>query len=155
MSGPAAVVLAGAATIWIAVASSDGLVAEDYYKRGLAINQVIHREEAARRYRIVARVDPSPGRIRVRLEGGMREPDALFVHLAHATRAGNDFRLRLAPPAAGLYEAELPPLPAGRWRLSIEDPRREWRVAGDWSGASEPFTLAASAAPSQERGTLR
>ena len=25
-------------------------------------------------------------------------------------------------------EAELPPLPAGRWRVALEDPRREWRV---------------------------
>ena len=144
MAGPAAVVLAGVATIWIAVATSDGLVADDYYKQGLAINQVVHREEAAARYGVTARVDPSPGRIRVRLEGRMRQPEALFAQLAHATRAGNDLRLRLAPAAADLYEAELPRLPAGRWHLSIEDPRREWRVAGDWSGAYEPFTLEAT-----------
>ncbi|HSC95836.1 MAG TPA: FixH family protein, partial [Burkholderiales bacterium] len=31
MAGPAAVLVAGAATIWIAFASADGLVAEDYY----------------------------------------------------------------------------------------------------------------------------
>jgi hypothetical protein len=37
-------------------------------------------------------------------------------------------RLRLAPVTAGVYEAELPPLPAGRWRITVEDPRREWRV---------------------------
>jgi len=152
MAGPAAVVLAGAATIWIAIASSDGLVADDYYKRGLAINQVIHREEAAARYGVRARVDPSPGRIRVRLEGAMRPPEALFAQLAHATRAGNDLRLRLAPAGANLYEAELPALPAGRWRLSIEDPRREWRVAGDWPDASEPFTLAATRRASGETG---
>ena len=97
MAGPAAVVLAGAVTIWIAIASSDGLVADDYYKRGLAINQVIHREEAAARYGMTARVEPSPGRIRVRVAGGMPRPEALFVQLAHATRAGNDLRLRLAP----------------------------------------------------------
>ena len=155
MAGPAAVVLAGAATIWIAIASSDGLVADDYYKRGLAINQVIHREEAAARYGVRARVDPLPGRIRVRLEGAMRPPEALFAQLAHATRAGNDLRLRLAPAGANLYEAELPPLPAGRWRLAIEDPRREWRVAGDWPDASEPFTLAATRQASGETGARR
>ena len=41
MAGPAAVVVAGAITLWIAFASADGLVAGDYYKQGLAINQVI------------------------------------------------------------------------------------------------------------------
>lgn len=144
MAGPATVVLAGAATIWIAFASSDGLVADDYYKRGLAINQVIHREEAAARYGVTVRVEPSPGRIRVRVAGGMRPPEALFVQLAHATRADNDIRLRLAPTAENVYEAELPVLPAGRWRFSIEDPRREWRVAGYWAGTLEPFPLAAA-----------
>ncbi len=147
MAGPAVAALAGVALLWIAVASADGLVAEDYYRRGLAINKVIHREEAAARYGVTARVDPSPGRIRVRLAGAMRQPDALLVQLAHATRAGNDLRLRLARAAVDTYEAALPALPAGHWHLLIEDPGREWRVAGDWSGAPEPFTLAAMRAP--------
>jgi uncharacterized protein len=74
----------------------------------------------------------------------MRQPEALVAQLAHATRGGNDLRLRLVPVAADLYEAELPPLAPGRWRLSIEDPRREWRLAGDWAGGSGPFTLGAT-----------
>ena len=46
MAGPAAVIVAGAVTIWLAVSSSDGLVADDYYKRGLAIDQEIRRDQA-------------------------------------------------------------------------------------------------------------
>jgi hypothetical protein len=126
MSGPAAVIVAGAATIWLAVASADGLVADDYYKRGLAINQVLAREDNARRLGVRARIESAHGRLRVTLAGAA--PQALFAQLAHATRAGHDVRLRLAPVGAGVYEAELPQLPAGRWRLSLEDPRREWRV---------------------------
>jgi hypothetical protein len=53
----------------------------------------------------------------------------LFAHLAHATRAGHDMRLRLAPVREGVYQAELPPLPAGRWRIVIEDPQGTWRIA--------------------------
>ena len=126
MSGPAAVIVAGTATMWIAFASADGLVADDYYKRGLAINQVLAREDNARRLGVRARIESSHGRLRVTLAGAA--PEALFAQLAHATRAGHDVRLRLAPVGAGVYEAELPQLPAGRWRLSLEDPRREWRV---------------------------
>jgi hypothetical protein len=66
------------------------------------------------------------GHVRVRLRGAA--PEALFVHLAHRTRAGFDQRLRL-PRVGGAYEAELPPLPAGGWRVSIEDPRGQWRIA--------------------------
>jgi hypothetical protein len=126
MSGPAAVILAGAATIWLAFASADGLVADDYYKRGLAINQVLAREDNARRLGVRASIEAAQGRLRVTLAGAA--PEALFAQLAHATRAGHDVRLRLAPVAAGVYEAELPPLPAGRWSVVLEDPRREWRV---------------------------
>ncbi len=127
MAPPAAALVAGAATIWLAVATADGLVAEDYYKQGLAINKVLAREEAARRLGVSAEVEIGFGKIRIGLKG--QAPEALFAHLAHATRAGNDLRLRLARSPDGVYEAELQPLAAGRWRIVIEDPQGRWRVA--------------------------
>ncbi len=53
-------------------------------------------------------------------------------------------RIRLAQASDGRYEADLPPLPPGRWRLSIEDPQGVWRIAGTWSGVMQPFTLGAA-----------
>ena len=126
MAGPAAVIVAGAATIWLAVASADGLVADDYYKRGLAINQDLQLQRRAEERGVVARVERHPGRLRVDLQGA--RPEALFARLVHATRPGHDQRLRLAPVAPGRYEAELPALPPGKWRLILEDPRREWKI---------------------------
>ena len=131
MTGPATVLVAGAATTWIAFASADGLVAEDYYKQGLAINKRLAREEAAKRAGVSAQVEFEPGTIRVLLKG--ETPDALFVHLAHATRAGHDLRLRLPQTASGIYEAELPALAAGRWRVVIEHPRATWRIVKEGS----------------------
>ena len=124
MAGPLAVLIAGAVTTWIAFASADGLVAEDYYKQGMAINRRLAREEAARQQGISAQVEISSS-IAVTLQGAA--PEALFVHLAHATRAGHDVRLRLVP-SGGKYVAELPPLPPGRWRIVIEDPRGAWLI---------------------------
>jgi uncharacterized protein len=131
MAGPAAVLVAGAATTWIAFASADGLVAEDYYKQGLALNRVLAREDAARRLGITAEVDVASSVIKIHLKG--QSPEALFVHLAHATRAGYDTRLRLAPASPDVYTAELPALPAGRWRIAIEDPRASWRIVKEGS----------------------
>ena len=131
LSGPAAVIVAGAATIWIAFASADGLVAEDYYKQGLAINRRLAREDEARRLGISATVKVHDRRLRVDLTG--QKPEVLFVHLAHATRAGHDVRLRLTPVAPGSYEAETGALPAGRWRIVIEDPRGAWRLTQEAS----------------------
>ena len=131
ISGPAAVLVAGAATMWIAFSSADGLVAEDYYKQGLAINKRLAREEEARRLGVSAQVSLRGGRVHVELRG--QKPEVLFVHLAHATRAGHDVRLRLTPVAPGTYEAETGALPAGHWRVVIEDPRGAWRISEEAS----------------------
>ena len=131
MAGPAAVLVAGAATTWIAFASADGLVVEDYYKQGLGINRRLAREEAAQRSGISATIRIQQASLRVELQGAA--PETLFVHLAHATRAGHDVRLRLAPGTDGVYAAELPPLPAGRWRAAIEDPHGVWRIVKEVS----------------------
>ena len=131
MSGPGAVLIAGAITTWIAFASADGLVAEDYYKQGLGINKRLEREDAARRLGISARTSFQGDRLTVELHG--QKPPVLFVHLAHATRAGHDVRLRLSPASPGIYTAELPPLPAGRWRIGIEDPQGTWRIVKESS----------------------
>ena len=131
MAGPAAVLLAGAVTTWIAFASADGLVAEDYYKEGMAINRRLAREDAARRLGISAEIGVQAARLEITLHGA--KPEVLFVHLAHATRAGYDVRLRLVPLHEGVYAAELPERPAGRWRIAIEDPRGAWRIVKDAS----------------------
>jgi len=129
MSGPAAVIVAGAITTWMAFATADGLVADDYYKRGLGINAVLKREQAAAQRGIDAWVERADGQVRVRLRGA--EPPVVLLSLVHATRAGYDVRLRLERAADGDYRAALPSLAAGHWRAVIDDPRGEWRVVRD------------------------
>lgn len=126
MSGPAAAIVAGIATTWIAFAGADGLVADDYYKRGLAVNAQLAREQAAQRLGLAAELERSGDAVRVRMRGA--EPPFLLVRFVNATRASLDVRLRLEPAGAGLYAAPMPPLAQGRWRVIIEDPRGEWRL---------------------------
>ncbi|MCC7484333.1 MAG: FixH family protein [Burkholderiales bacterium] len=127
MIAPASAVIAGAVTVWLAIASSDGLVADDYYRRGLAINRELERDRAAAERGLAAEIEARGGRMRVRL-AGHASPEALFARLVHATRAGHDQRLRLPRVAPGIYEAPLPELAAGRWRVVLEDARGEWRL---------------------------
>jgi hypothetical protein len=85
-------VLGGLATLWLAVKSDDGLVASDYYRRGLAINQTLSRRVEAERRRYAARVTfGADGRsVRVEMTGSGTLPPAVQLRLAHPTRAELD-----------------------------------------------------------------
>jgi len=138
MAGPAAVVVAGFVTAWLAVRSDDGLVVDDYYKQGLAINQTLGRSDAAERRGMQAEIHLVDGQVRVLLGAAVR--GALTLQLAHPTRAGMDQRLKLAMVQPGVYEGRLQPLPAGRWHVVLE--QSDWRLAGEWTlPAAGAFTL--------------
>jgi uncharacterized protein len=47
IAGPAVVVVAGVATVWIAVRTPDPVVAEDYYRRGMQINRTLAEQRKA------------------------------------------------------------------------------------------------------------
>ncbi|MDQ6880485.1 MAG: FixH family protein [Pseudomonadota bacterium] len=46
IAGPAAVVVASIATVWLTLAFPETLVAEDYYRQGLEINKTLAAERA-------------------------------------------------------------------------------------------------------------
>lgn len=46
MAGPAAVVVAGVITAWIAFANADPLVVKDYYRHGIELSAAMKRQQA-------------------------------------------------------------------------------------------------------------
>lgn len=134
MAGPVAVIIAGIATTWIAVVSSDGLVVDDYYKQGLAINQTLERSAlaAARGYRAEAVLAGEGRSISLRLvsSAGAPLPETLQLRITHPTRAGRDGRILLRQRGPGRYEGVVPVLTAGRWILILEDMSFSWRLGG-------------------------
>ena len=142
MAGPAAVIVAGFFTLWLAVKSDDGLVADDYYKRGLAINQTLSRGQAARDLGLSAEVelDPQAGRVRVQLRG-TGQPERLSLRLVHPTRAVSDQRFELQRTGAGEYVGVLTEPPGGRRVVLLEDPARQWRLAGEAAAGQNTLTV--------------
>lgn len=132
MSVPALSAVLGIVMLVLAMGSYDGLVAEDYYKQGLAINEVLDREAEAKRLGLEAHMQVVDGSVRVVLQGELRNPGALKLHLAHPTRAGEDFLLRLRMTGLHTYEASWPQPAAGRWRAILEDEAGTWRISGLW-----------------------
>jgi hypothetical protein len=131
VAGPAAVVVAGIVTAWIAVTHEDGLVADDYYKQGLAINQVIRRDVAAVALGVRARIMVGETGVRAYLSGHGKLPDSLVLRLVHPTRTGLDRKVPLVAKGEGWYEGALPEIGAGRWRVTLEDSAEGWRLGGE------------------------
>lgn len=146
MAGPVTVIVAGIVTIWIAVTSSDGLVVDDYYKAGLAINQTLERSAlaAARGYRAEATVLDNGRRLSLRLvsTAAVPLPETLQLRIAHPTRAGRDGLVLLRQGDPGVYGGIMPSLSAGRWLLLLEDLQSSWRLGGTMTmPARAAFTL--------------
>lgn len=129
---PLTSVIMGIVLITIAVSNQDGLVADDYYKRGLAINEVIEREARAGELALTADVEfqTSHDRVSVSLSGGdsFKAPAEIQLGFYHSTRADQDHVLSLRRDAHGVYSAPMPDLSNGRWYVSAET--TEWRLNG-------------------------
>lgn len=127
MLGPAIVVVAGFATLAVAIVTDDGLVADDYYRRGLAINRTLDRTRAAQARALAARVDVAvDGRVRADLTGQGPLPAVVRLRIAHPTRAGLDRVVELVQGPDGAYRGRVDELAPGRWRVSLDAPG--WRL---------------------------
>lgn len=133
MAGPVTVIVAGAITTYLAVVTNDGLVADDYYKRGLAINQTLSRDALARQLGHRARIAFSPdfGRVAVILSSDKPVSGPLMLRLAHPGRPSLDRMLPLMNEGDHSYTSAFPSLTPGRWQVMLEDRDRTWRLVGD------------------------
>jgi len=143
MAGPAIVIVAGFYTLWLAVRSDDGLVADDYYKRGLAINQTLLRAQRAEELALGARVEPGVdgGQVRVTVTGAAALPPVLRLRLVHPTQAVADQWIELRAVGPGIYEGTRVAPAAGRRVMMLEDAARTWRLAGEAANSAQAVVL--------------
>lgn len=145
MAAPATAVVAGIITFAIAVESFDGLVAEDYYKQGLAVNKQLARMQKAKDLGVQGDIEiesHAGGTVRIDLRGKPGSKDELVLMLSHPTRAGLDQQIRLQPAGNDVYVGRIGALPAGRWHVSVESAAGQWRIRGELQ------------APQQTKGAL-
>ncbi|MBI5751925.1 MAG: FixH family protein [Hydrogenophilales bacterium] len=140
---PASAVVAGFITLWLAIQSDDGVVVDDYYKQGLAINRTLARDETAARLQLAAHMRLAGGNVELTLSGRLAShPDRITLRIAHPTRAGMDQTAVLTHIGNGRYtgHAQLPA--PGRWTLVLEDPGKIWLLHGRiMQGMEEAVTL--------------
>jgi len=144
MAGPAAAIVAGLFTLVLAYRTEDGLVADDYYKQGLAINRVLKRDERARELNLNAVASFAGDRVRVVLRDTGEAPRELRLRLIHPTRSGRDRSVILTSTAPGVYDGAAAEIYGETRRLVLEDAGSTWRLIGNWSGREEPANLGAA-----------
>lgn len=132
MSGPLVVIIAGIYTAWLAVSTSDGLVADDYYKRGLAAGETLARSKHAEDMGLLARVRLAEDKIYVKLSA--RDPawalsGSLQLTLSHPTRAGID-QVSVLTRDGESYSGAINLPASGQWLLLLEDEKKSWRLLG-------------------------
>lgn len=128
---PMTAVIGGMITIYLAVSTSDGLVVDDYYKRGKAINRDLARDGAAARYQLKATIDIDlrDNRMQLLLESMVAElPETLTFSLLHPTQPGHDQVIILQHAGEGLYYGAIDELARSKWYLQLE--ADDWRLSG-------------------------
>ena len=128
---PAAAVIGGMITIYLAIVSSDGLVEDDYYKRGKTINLELARDQLAahRELEAILGINSQTRQVTVRLESrDYVRPERISLLLLHPTRAGKDQRIELEPGGKGAYIGTVTPVEPASWHVQLET--GDWRLSG-------------------------
>lgn len=119
IAGPSIVVVASLATTVIAVRSDDGVVAGDYYKQGLLVNQRLPKSGLVTPH-VAATVSLSAGgEVRVHPEAGDVQGDFMRITLYHPA-SGVRETLTLARNDAGDFIGNVSQSHPGRWIATVE-----------------------------------
>lgn len=130
----------------ISIRYYDGSAGGDYYKRGLAINEQLAKQEHARALGLEAQVlfDSRTGDVVVDLMGESR-PESLALALIFPTDSDFDRELTLEHVHEGRYLTTLEEPLRYRWYLQLQPEtgeQAEWRLTGEISFPNDaPVTL--------------
>jgi uncharacterized protein len=129
---PSIAVIGGFITAWLAVTTNDGLVVDDYYKQGKAINQTKERDRRAQQLGIAAELTTKSNVLHVSVSGRMETPPGqLILKLMHPTRTGDDHELTLHWDGS-FYKGILPVLNGAHYRLQLTPEFGDWRLTGEY-----------------------
>ncbi len=127
---PSLAVVSGVVMIYLAISSNDGMVVDDYYKKGLEINQTLERDQAAIAHQLegTLHVDKERNLMWLYLKSAPNYtlPNSIQLGFSHRTKAGLDQNVVLQRIANDTYQAALPPLVEGPWFILLA--ADDWRI---------------------------
>lgn len=146
-------VITVAANLWfiqMSLSRGDSKVNDNYYKEGLAINQVVEADQEALAAGLTAELelDAKTGLVKVRMPAG-KHLEQLAMAINHPMEASYDMVLALASKDGQIFEGRAPkPLNYSRWYVEISGlvDGKKWRLRGEWNIAQNQLTLEPSTA---------
>lgn len=118
-------VVAGITTAWIAWRSDDGVVAQDYYKRGLLVNKTIAALPPAAAPIVADVTLDASGALRVMARTPDAEDETLAATLTHPA-SGTRQEIVLQRAADGSFGARVNSPLAGRWVVTFAPRHGMW-----------------------------
>ncbi|PCJ92166.1 MAG: hypothetical protein COA46_06415 [Porticoccaceae bacterium] len=131
---PGSVVIASLATVYIAFHGADALVNDNYYRDGLAINQLLGQDQRAVELGLAAdiRLDKESGELFVILSGTEVGARTLLLQLLHPTDEKRDRDLVMSLMAPNHYRVDLDAVLQHRYYIRVlPEPEHEWRLSGE------------------------
>lgn len=123
---PASAVLAGFITLYLAIATPDSLVRDDWYKEGLSINRRMELDQNTLALGLsgTLTVDAITSEILLDIQStheNYAHPAQLFLEFSHPTLAKNDQHIILKHSQAGRYRGTLAQTLNGKYQLSLSN----------------------------------
>lgn len=127
-------VIMGTVFLVLSIRSFDGMVEDDYYTHGLAINQTLQQDHRAAELNLLAelRIDDLTGDIGVDLEGDV-QPERLRLEMVFPTKDDRDQSIALEHVRNGHYSGQLSHSLEHRWYVQLHPDVAEpsWRLRGE------------------------
>lgn len=130
--------------VYVAIQNADGLVKDDYYKDGLAINQVLVHDKMASDLQLQAEVRiTNKNDISVTLfhEKDFVLPKSLSLDFIFPTRDNRDQTITLKKTNDNNYQGSAGKSLDGHWYLELKPDAASWRLTGEIYLPQQPLLL--------------
>jgi hypothetical protein len=140
---PASAVLGGLVTLAIALRSADRALPAAYHWEGEQLDRDFERARNAAAHGTEVGFTLTAGECAAIVRSAPTDSTSLTLLFTHGADAGLDRVVLLNRVAPGEYRGACATIPAGRWRVTLEDAAATWSIRAQANGAVDALTLRA------------
>jgi hypothetical protein len=140
---PAAAVCASFATLAIALGGADTALPTSYHWEGERLDEDFERARRAVSLGVSARLDLRAGECIVTLRSSAGDSASLRLLLTHSNDVSLDRQVLLRLSQPGEFRAPCSDLPAGKWRIALDDEFAGWAIRAKVDGSLASVNLRA------------